>query len=191
MTKSYPTRSLPANFCPQTPTLKARPCKFAKGDYLYQPTDHLESVFIITSGMVKIGSYSPEGDEAIYDIAGPGEFCGNLKYLGGGRFHEFTRAITEVEAMTYDLHAFKRAFRTDESLHDWFVRLMVMRWSRSETRLFRIASLNSGRRLAALLEEIGATVENVHRLLTQADLANLTGLSRQTISKLLVKMAGH
>ncbi|TXF90916.1 Crp/Fnr family transcriptional regulator [Neolewinella aurantiaca] len=182
------TRMLSPRFFPQTPELKAKPRKFVKGEYLYQPADRLESVFIISSGMVKIGGYGPEGEEAIYDIAGPEEFCGNLKYLGGGRFHEFARAVTDVETITYDLRAFKRAFRKDESLHDWFVRLMVMRWARSESRLFRIASLKPRKRLAALLEELGATANNVTQLVTQADLANLTGLSRQTISKLLVKM---
>ncbi|MFT4685654.1 MAG: CRP-like cAMP-binding protein [Neolewinella sp.] len=180
--------SVPPGFCLQTPALQSIPQRFTKGAYLYRPTDRMESVFVIVSGLIKIGSYGPEGDEVIYDIAHPGEFCGNLKYLGGGHFQEFTRAVTNVEVMTYDLRAFKQAFRTDETLHDWFVRLMVLRWSRSEARLFRIASLKPRQRLAALLEELGATSANVQQLLTQGDLANLTGLSRQTVSKLLLKM---
>ncbi len=181
-------RTFPPRFCPHTSALQSIPRRFTKGEYLYRPQDRLESVFFIASGMVKIGGYGPDGDEVIYDIAHPSEFCGNLKYLGGGHFQEFTRAVTDVEVMTYDLRAFKQAFRTDATLHDWFVRLMVLRWSRSENRLFRIASLKPRQRLAALLEELGTNPTSVQQLLTQADLANLTGLSRQTVSKLLLKM---
>lgn len=188
MVTRYDLSLLLPDFSPQQLPLHSIPRQYAKGEYLYRPNDRLELVFVITSGMIKIGGYGPEGDEVIYDIAHPGEFCGNLKYLGGGHFQEFTRAVTDVEVMTYDLHTFKDAFRTDEALHDWFVRLMVLRWSRSEARLFRIASLKPRQRLAALLEELGTTSTKVQQLLTQGDLANLTGLSRQTVSKLLLKM---
>lgn len=148
----------------------------------------MESVYIIRSGLVKIGGYGPQGDEVIYDLGYPGEFCGNLKYLGGGRFQEFVWALTPVRATSYDLRAFKRQLHTDQHFHDWFMRVMVMRWARTEARLFRISSMSPEDRLRVLLEEITIDGTDGRELLSQIDLANLTGMTRQTVAKILARI---
>lgn len=168
----------------------ARCRTYDRGKYLYRPADQMESVFVMTAGMVKIGAYNPEGEEVIYDTTGPGEFCGNLQYLGGaGRFEEFARAVSPVVVQVFDLVPFKAILRNDAGAHDWFARLLVKRWSRSERRLFRIASLPPAKRLRQLLVELDRDPSVARELLTQSDLACLTGLTRQTVAKLMRTMS--
>ena len=164
----------------------ARRCRYAPGAYVYRPVDQMTNVYIIAAGTVKIGGYSPEGHEIVYDTAGPGDFFGNLKYLGNrGGFQEFVRAVTEVEVNVFDLVAFKRILSTEPTVQEWFSRLMVKRWSRAEARLYRISALRPLERLRWVLREVGADDARAPELLTQSDLANLAGLTRQTVAKLL------
>ncbi|PPK85606.1 CRP-like cAMP-binding protein [Neolewinella xylanilytica] len=160
--------------------------RYGGGEYIYRPGDHHTSIFFIRAGTVKIGGYGPEGSEVVYDIAGPGDFFGNLKYLGNrGGFQEFVRALTRLDLAIIDLTAFKQLIATEPAVHEWFAQLMVRRWSRTEARLFRIAALSPLDRLRHLLGEVGDTGGNQPELLTQSDLASLTGLTRQTVAKLL------
>lgn len=171
---------------PPTLALLATEQQFERGDFLYRPADRMESIFVLQEGFVKLGGYGPEGGEAVYDTLIAGDFCGNLKYLGGrGGFAEFARALLPTRAYTIDRRAFRRALLTDGALHEWFLPLLVRRWARAEQRLFRIASLSPADRLAALLNECGEATVPVRELLTQSDLAALTGLSRQTVARLL------
>ncbi len=180
----------PSALLPPSVIADGRVFQFPKGAFLYRPPEVLEFVFILRQGLVKLGSYSLEGDPITYDIAQTGEFCGNLKYLGGlGKFQEFAQALTDVEALAYDLKTLKAALKTDSDVHEWFIRLMVGRWARSEARLFSIASLSPEQRLHKLLEELVVAGLPSRRCLTQADLADLTGLSRQTVARLLRKQA--
>ncbi len=186
-----PARS--PSFVPEFPAILpgplpqlARRRRYGRGEYVYRPADQLTSIFIICAGTVKIGGYTPEGSEVVYDTAGPGEFFGNLKYLGNqGGFQEFVRTLTEVEVELFDLVTFKHVFATQPSVHEWFARLMVQRWSRSEGRLFRIAALRPIERLRHVLREVSEDDGTARQLLTQSDLASLTGLTRQTVAKLL------
>ncbi len=160
--------------------------RYPAGAYVYRPLDQPTSIYIISAGTVKIGGYSPEGREVVYDTAGPGDFFGNLKYLGNrGGFQEFVRTLTEVEVDTFDLVALKRALTIQPSVQEWFTRLMVKRWSRCEARLYRISALRPLERLRYVLRELEADEARAAELLTQSDLANLTGLTRQTVAKLL------
>ncbi len=160
--------------------------RYGAGTYIYRPVDQMSSIYIVSAGMVKIGMYSPEGREVVYDTAGPGDFFGNLKYLGNsGGFQEFVRTLTEVDVDTLDLSTFKRVLATQPGVQEWFSRLMVKRWSRSEARLYRISALRPLERLRHVLREVDADDARAAELLTQSDLANLTGLTRQTVAKLL------
>ena len=167
----------------------ARERYFRKGAYVYRPADRMESVFILRSGAVKIGGYDPEGREVVYDTAGPGDFFGNLKYLGNSDgFQEFVRTLTPVTVQVFDLRQFKELLTTYSRVHEWFARLMVRRWARTEARLFRISAHSPAERLRLVLAEIGGGTEDLRGLLTQSDLAGLTGLTRQTVARLLRQM---
>ncbi|WP_116105112.1 Crp/Fnr family transcriptional regulator [Lewinella sp. IMCC34191] len=187
--RAIPNPSHHAESAPELPGClrdHGRRRRYVAGAYVYRPVDQMTLIYFISAGTVKIGSYSPEGREVVYDTAGPGDFFGNLKYLGNrGGFQEFVRALTEVEVDTLDLVTFKRILATQPSVQEWFSRLMVKRWARAEARLYRISALRPLERLRQVLCEVGDDDARAPEVLTQSDLANLTGLTRQTVAKLL------
>ena len=167
-----------------------------RGDYLYLPTDRLKTLFLIDQGAIKVGSYSAKGQEVTYDVLTAGELVGNLHYLPNNTFSEFAKALTRVRVTTYPVRAFKQRVRQDIGLADRLQQMIVRRWCRAETRLFHIASLSGSQRVVRLLEQYPCQIADAdgHRfalrdLLTQQDMADLCGITRQTTSRILKNIA--
>ncbi|MEM6844532.1 MAG: Crp/Fnr family transcriptional regulator [Bacteroidota bacterium] len=161
-------------------------------DFIYLPTDRPDRLFILNRGAVKLGNYSPKGVEVTYDIVCPGEFFGNLQYLPGNVFSEFAKALSPVEVYSYPTRLFKEMIQQNTRVAEYFHKVMVRRWCRTETKLFANASLSPIERVKQLLSQYQQQVTTdtkktvpIHTLLTQKDIANLTGLTRQTVAQIM------
>lgn len=164
-----------------------------KSEYVYLPAQDLHDMYEILSGVVKIGSYSPQGEEIVYEILRPGDVIGNLRLLNG-QFFEFAKALTPVSVRLYDLSFFKHLIWHDAQLGQWFTVYSVRRWCRMETRFFSVNANRPGDRILNLVRELSAELcdESGHKyriveLLTQKDIAHLTGTTRQTVATVLRK----
>lgn len=189
----YPTNAASSPAIPDFPPGELR--RYERGEYLYRPTDRVDTLFIVQQGVVKVGSYSAKGQEVAYDVLTPGELAGNLHYLPGNTFSEYARALTSVCVTTYAVGAFKQTVCHNNQWLEKFQQLMTRRWCRAETRLFHIASQSASQRVAHLLEQYAPSVQDaegnfcfVRDLLTQQDIADLCGLTRQTTSRILKKL---
>lgn len=162
-----------------------------KGHLIYQPPQRITPIYEILSGAVKIGSYSPEGIEVCYDILKPGDFFGNLQYLNG-QFCEFSKTLTSVEMRVYDPDFFKQLVTNQPKLSEWFIKELVSRWCRAEDRLYAVRSLDAPEKVKRILpyfqdqlKDAAGKNFNLLTLVTFQDIADLTGLTRQTVSKVM------
>jgi len=181
---AYPTRGL----CPKDVLIK----EVERGVYLYEPPVKTTPIYEIISGIVKIGSYSQEGEEVCFDILGPGEFFGNLNYLDG-QFFEFSKTLTQVKLRVNEIDYFKDIIINIPEVSEWFHRKVVMRWWKAENRLYSIRSLDVEEKVKKVLTDFYKMDEirdfkALKKLLTLQDIADLTGLTRQTVSKVLKKL---
>ncbi len=142
--------------------------------------------------MVKVGSYSLRGKEVTYDVLTHSELVGNLQYLSDNTFSEFARALTSVQVVLHPVRTFKMLVQQDVLLADEFHQMIIRRWCRAETRLFHIASLTPTQRVIKLLKQYPLPIVDaagrshaVRSLLTQQDIADLCGLTRQTTARIL------
>ncbi len=165
--------------------------RFEKGHLIYQPPQSITPIFEIVGGAVKIGTYSPEGLEVCYDILKPGDFFGNLNYLNG-QFFEFAKTLTKTELRTYDAEFFKGLINHHPKLSDWFCKELVSRWCRAEDRLYAVRSLDASEKVRRILpyfrdqiSDASGHTTNLLKLITFQDIADLTGLTRQTVSKVI------
>lgn len=167
--------------------------KFDKGIYVYQPGDEQTHIHLIEKGIVKIGSYSPDGERVVYDVLQPGEFFGDLNYLGNGiEFFEFAKTITSITVLSITLPFFRHAIVHDPALSEWFNGNVVRRWWKAETRLLHMTRGDIDARLNNLRKEYDKAIHdsegrqhNVFDLLSHQTIADLTGSTRQTVSKKL------
>jgi CRP-like cAMP-binding protein len=167
--------------------------RFEKGTYIYQPGDAQTHIHLVEAGVVKIGSYAPNGDRVIYDVLQPGEFFGNLNYLNTDtEFFEFAKALTSVTVLSVELAFFRHSIVHDPVASAWFNENVVRRWCRAETRLLGMARADIETRLENLRNQYNKPVQdssgrqhNVFNLLSHQNLADLIGTTRQTVSKKL------
>lgn len=168
-----------------------------RGHFIYQPPQRITPIYEIVTGAVKIGAYSPKGEEVCYDILKPGDFFGNFQYLSG-QFCEFSKTLTTTELRVYDLEFFKELVTNTPKLADWFFKELIVRWCRAEDRLYSTRCLNPEQKVKKILpnffEEIkevtGKTLQ-LQKIVTFQDIADLTGLTRQTVSKVMQKYLGQ
>ena len=151
------------------------------GSYVYLPVDDFHYIFEILQGGVKLGSYSSEGEEVVYDVLGEPDIFGNFHYLNG-RFFEFAKTLTPVTLRVYELKFFKKLIVHDPVMSEWFNRYIVDRWCRAETRLFHISSNNVKSRISKLKDQLRKIHHGIFDRLTQKDIADLVGASRQTVA---------
>ena len=158
---------------------------------MYQPGDEQTHIHLVEKGVVKIGSYSPDGEQVVYDVLQPGEFFGDLHYLDNGvEFFEFAKAITSVAVLSIALPFFKRMVVHDPVLSNWFNSCVVRRWWKAETRLLHMTRGDIEARLDNLRREYDKPVRdsedrfhNIVSLLSHQTIADLTGTTRQTVSR--------
>ena len=162
-----------------------------KGELLYQPPQRITPIYEIVKGAIRIGSYSPNGEEICFDILKPGDFFGNLQYLNG-QFSEFAKSLTPVVLRSYDLAFFKKITTQIPTVSEWFSHKLVSRWCRAEDRLFAVRSLNAQEKVQRILKQFQEHIEDgtgrkhsIVNLLTLQDMADLTGMTRQTVSKVI------
>lgn len=168
-----------------------------KGHLIYQPPNRITPIFEIVSGSVKIGSYSPDGEEVCYDILRPGDFFGNFQYLNG-QFSEFAKSLTPAELRVYDVDFFKQLVTNTPTLAEWFFKVLVSRWCRVEERLFAIRSLTPQEKVRKILPyfqvqilDASGKLFSLREVVTLQDIADLTGLTRQTVSKVMRENIGR
>jgi len=168
--------------------------QFEQNTLVYQPGDPQTHIRLIGKGAVKIGSYSPEGDRVVYDVLQPGEFFGDLSYLDTDNveFFEFARTITSATVLSVALPFFRHVIVHDPIMSDWFNQQVVRRWWKAETRLLYMTRNDVDARLENLRKEYTKPVPDsqnrlhcVFDLLSHQTLADLTGTTRQTISRKL------
>lgn len=165
-----------------------------KNEYVYHTLMKRQSIYEIVEGSVKLGSYSDIGDEFVYDVLYHGDFFGNLQYLND-QFYEFSKTLVDTRIRVYDLSFFKSIVVKEPSIAEWFMAYLVKRWSGAEKKLKKINEKGTSGKISFLKSQFNILVRDVHQkeyvlfdLLTQKDLGDLVGATRQTIASALKKV---
>lgn len=162
-----------------------------KNSHVYKPPNTDGFIYEIVSGAVKLGSYSEQGEEYVHDILQKGDFFGNLNYLND-QFFEYSKTLINSKIRIYELSFFKETIINDPYLSDWFISYLLKRWCTSEKRIGNITGNKIQARISYLIEFFNFSVDDATgekflllELLTQKDLGDLSGATRQTVATAL------
>lgn len=165
---------------------------FRRGQALFSQGDIGERVFLLEEGWVTIRSSSPDGDEMILNLRGPGELLGEMSILDRAPRSAAAVAVGEVVALVAPASAIGRVIATDpdaagDVVHVLLARLREADAQRLEFTVFATVT-RVARRLLDLAERFGQpTPEGVRvdLLLSQEELATWCGSSREATAKAL------
>ena len=158
---------------------------FAEGE----PGDRL---YIIITGKVKIGRRSPDGRENLLTIMGPSDMFGELSIFDPGPRTSSATTITEVRAVSMDRDALRAWIADRPEIAEQLLRVLARRLRRTNDSVADLIFTDVPGRVAKALLQMADRFGNretdglrVKHDLTQEELAQLVGASRETVNKAL------
>jgi CRP-like cAMP-binding protein len=146
--------------------------------------DPATHVFVLVNGWVKIVGVTSDGHELTLALRGGGDTVGEVAGETSGYRTATVQAIGTVRALVVPYDKFSAFLDGHDGADRAYRRMVTRRWNEAESRL-RTRSVTSGaQRLAGLLLEL-ADQRDSEVILTQEELASLTGASRATVTRAL------
>lgn len=167
-----------------------------RGDVLFHEGEPGDTLYVIQTGKVKLGRRSNDGRENLLAILGPGELIGELSLFDPGMRTATATAITDALVLQMGHDELARWLATTPSVAEHLLRTLARRLRRTNEALADLVFTDvPGRVAKALLDlshRFGQPVADGLRVahgLTQEELAQLVGASRETVNKALADFA--
>lgn len=166
--------------------------RLAKGEVLFTEGDPGEKLFLIETGKVKLGHTSSDGRESIIAVLGSGEMLGELSLFDPGPRTATAVAVSNTKVLSMSHEALLPWLVGRPDLAVSLLAALARRLRRTNEALADLVFSDVPGRVAKALLELGSkfgedTPEGllVHHELTQEELAQLVGASRETVNKAL------
>ena len=175
--------------------LLAQACKFQraeKGTILFYQSDPSECAYVVQQGDVSIMLSSSDGREMVINEMRAGDIFGELGVLTKQPRSTSAMARAESDILVIPYDAFLRVIDAEPQLARRILEVTAQRLQRSGEREGALAFMDAQARLARLLLELDKQEKAAGYLtISQDELADRTGLIRQTVAKALGNWRRH
>jgi CRP/FNR family cyclic AMP-dependent transcriptional regulator len=167
----------------------AKPATLRRGATIFSKGDPGNSLIAVISGTVKISISSPDGRNAILNLIGPGEIFGEVAVLDGKSRTTDAIANSNCEIYVIDRREFLPFVKSQPALAMKFIELLCtrLRWTSDQVEEVILQDL-PGRLASALIrltERHAATQGSRTIAVTQQEISEMVGMSRESINKQL------
>ncbi|MCS4484742.1 Crp/Fnr family transcriptional regulator [Gleimia sp. 6138-11-ORH1] len=163
-----------------------------RGEVLFEEGDPGTRLYIITEGKIKLGHTSPDGRENLLAVLGPGEIIGELTLFDPGPRSTTATAVSPVTLLYLDHADLVTTLYNNPSMSKHMLRALARRMRRTNESLADLVFSDVPGRVAKALLDLAdrfgtQTDAGIHvpHDLTQEELAQLVGASRETVNKSL------
>ena len=174
------------------------PVKIAKGSILFKEGDGGDRLYVVVEGKLKLGTTSTDGRENLLSILGPGEMFGELSLFDPGPRTATATAVTDSRLLSLSNDKVIGWVTQHPEVSLQLLGRLAQRLRRSNEVLADLVFSDVPGRVAKALIDLGdrfgkSTDEGllVNHDLTQEELAQLVGASRETVNKALADFAGR
>ena len=172
--------------------------KIAKGSILFKEGDGGEHLYVIVDGKLKLGTSSGDGRENLLSILGPGEMFGELSLFDPGPRTATATAVTDAKLLSLSHEKVIPWLKQNPEVSLQLLTRLSQRLRRTNEAVGDLVFSDVPGRVAKALIDLGdrfgkTTPEGllVNHDLTQEELAQLVGASRETVNKALADFAGR
>ena len=164
-----------------------------RGETLFNEGDAGDRLYILLAGKVKLGHASADGRENLLAVLGPGEVVGELTLFDPGPRSTTATAVAPTELLTLEHSQLMGFIESHPTLAKDMLRALAQRLRRTNTALADLVFSDVPGRVAKA-DRFGSTTEDgvhVPHDLTQEELAQLVGASRETVNKSLAEFVSR
>jgi CRP-like cAMP-binding protein len=165
---------------------------YPRGSAIFAEGELGDRLYIILEGKVTLGRHSPDGRENLLAVMGPADMFGELSVFDPGPRTSTAVAVTEVRLATMDRAAMRGWITKRPEIAEQLLRVIARRLRRTNNSLADLIFTDVPGRVAKALLQLArqfGTRDNGHLRvthdLTQEELAQLVGASRETVNKAL------
>jgi len=165
---------------------------FPRNSILINEGDVGDSLFIVLSGRVKVFASNEHGREFVIDFHGPGEYVGEMSLDGERR----SASVVTVEPTTCAIvnrAQFRDFLAQNPDFAQHLIQILIRRCRSATENVKSLALSDVYGRLVRLLNALSVEHDGrqvVEERLTQQDIADRVGASRDMIGKLMKDLVG-
>jgi CRP/FNR family transcriptional regulator len=172
--------------------------KLSRGDRLFEEGDDGAALYVVLDGKIKLTRAAADGRENLLSVLGPGEMFGELSLFDPRPRTSSASAVTDatVAALAHDALRGLLLERPDVSMH--MLQALARRLRRANDVVADLVFTDVPGRVAKNLLDLAHRFGqqqsdglHVHHDLTQEELAQLVGASRETVNKALADFAAR
>ncbi len=157
-----------------------------KGQVIFFQADSADAVYLVWRGVIAIRLENPDGRELVINEMGVGDCFGELAILTGEPRSASAEAIVDSEVLLIPSQVFRTILDLEPRLAARLLEITARRLQNSSKREEALAFHDAQQRLARLLITLDQqAIDQGYLTLSQDELANRVGLTRQTVATIL------
>jgi CRP/FNR family cyclic AMP-dependent transcriptional regulator len=172
--------------------------ELARGEVLFHEGDPGDSLYVVLRGKVKLGRTSGDGRENLVAVLGPGEMFGELSLFDPGPRSAGATALVDSTLLGLSQDELTPWLATRPDVARALLRAIARRLRRTNDSMSDLVFSDVPGRVAKALLDLSARFgtaaeDGIHVAhdMTQEELAQLVGASRETVNKALADFAGR
>jgi CRP-like cAMP-binding protein len=171
---------------------------YSRGEHVFTEGEQGDTLFIVLAGKVKIGRRAADGRENMLSVMGPSDMFGELSLFDPGPRTATATVVTEARLASLAHTSLRPWIKDRPEIAEQLLRVLARRLRRTNDALADLIFTDVPGRVAKALLELAqrfGTPEGdgvrVHHDLTQEELAQLVGASRETVNKALADFSSR
>ena len=172
--------------------------KLSRGEHLFSEGDEGDSLYVVLDGKIKLTRAAPDGRENLLSVLGPGDMFGELSLFDPRPRTSTASAVTDATLASLRQDALLPWLTEHPQGSTHMLRALAQRLRRANDVIADLVFTDVPGRVAKNLLDLAdrfGTQEpdglHVHHDLTQEELAQLVGASRETVNKALADFAAR
>jgi CRP/FNR family transcriptional regulator len=172
----------------------AIPRSYPKGVRVFHEGDHSDACYIVRSGDLRVTREHSDGRAIALATLGPGDIFGELAMLDGGTRSASVETLSDAELLALPASDVRRVIAAHGDIAAKLIVAITRRLRETNERVARQSFQTVPSRVAGVLaqliaeEAIPEERRGVTVRMTQADLAQLAGTSRESVSRFLATL---
>src|ERR671910_551971 len=167
-----------------------------KGEVVFNEGEPGDSLYIILSGKIKLGRRAADGRQNLVSVMGPSDMLGELSLFDPGPRTATATAVTDTRLARLKKSSLRPWLSNRPEIAEQLLRVLARRLRRTNDALADLIFTDVPSRVAKNLLQMarrfgtrdGGVLRVTHDL-TQEELAQLVGASRETVNKALADFA--